>query len=127
MVVIILEKVPVRLRGELSRWMVEPRAGVFIGRVSALVRDRLWERVCESCEKSKVKDPDKKPGALLICAARTEQGFAVRKYGDPSREVLDLEGLTLVRIPDRFKSSFPALELSREEPDSEGTATDRAE
>ncbi len=95
----ILEKVPVKLRGELSRWMIEPRTGVFVGRMSALVRDRLWTMVCESCEKTKVQDPDKRPGALMVYGARTEQGFTFRKYGDPSREVLDLEGLSLVRVP----------------------------
>ena len=31
MVVIILEKVSASLRGELSRWLIEPKPGVFIG------------------------------------------------------------------------------------------------
>jgi CRISPR-associated protein Cas2 len=46
MVVIILESVPVSLRGELTRWMLELRAGVFVGSLSAMVRDKLWEMVC---------------------------------------------------------------------------------
>ena len=46
MVMMILERVPVSLRGELTRWLVEPRAGVFAGRISAGVRDKLWERAC---------------------------------------------------------------------------------
>jgi CRISPR-associated protein Cas2 len=50
MVVIILEKVPVRLRGELTRWLLELKAGVFVGKVSAMVRDKLWQRVCEGDE-----------------------------------------------------------------------------
>ena len=44
-VVVILDRVPASVRGDLSRWMVEPRAGVFVGRVTAQVRDRLWDRV----------------------------------------------------------------------------------
>ena len=47
MVVLILEKVPTGLRGELSRWMLEPKAGVFVGSMSGMVRDRLWEKVCK--------------------------------------------------------------------------------
>ena len=35
MIVMILEKVSVGLRGELSRWLIEPRTGVFVGQVSA--------------------------------------------------------------------------------------------
>ena len=46
MVVIILEKVSASLRGELSRWLIEPKPGVFIGHVSAMVRDKLWEKCC---------------------------------------------------------------------------------
>jgi len=90
MVVIILERVPIGLRGELSRWMLEPKSGVFVGRISAMVRERLWEKV----EKSK-----KIGAAMLIHAANTEQGFAMRMTGDTSRLIEDFEGLSLVRIP----------------------------
>ena len=38
MVVMILERVPVLLRGELTRWLLEVRAGVFVGTMSAGVR-----------------------------------------------------------------------------------------
>ena len=42
--------VHVGLRGELSRWLLELRAGVFVGKVSALVRDLLWEEVCQKSQ-----------------------------------------------------------------------------
>src|SRR6266542_4405634 len=90
MVILILERVPASLRGELSRWMIEPRTGVFVGVTSALVRDKLWEQVTKKARAG---------GAVMIWRARTEQGFAVRTHGDPSRDLVDLEGLTLVRIP----------------------------
>jgi CRISPR-associated protein Cas2 len=92
MVILILERVPARLRGELSRWMIEPRTGVFVGRISGLVRDKLWE---------KVQADRAGGGAVLIHSARTEQGFQVRTAGDPTRQPIDLEGLTLIRIPRR--------------------------
>lgn len=44
MVVIVLEKVPRGLRGELTRWLVELDTGVFVGQLSATVRDLLWRR-----------------------------------------------------------------------------------
>lgn len=85
---IMLERVPAGLRGELSRWLLEPKAGVFVGTVSAMVRDRLWERVVRSA----------KDGAgLMIHSADGEQGFKWRSVGDPSRTIEDFEGLFLVR------------------------------
>jgi CRISPR-associated protein Cas2 len=86
----VLERVPTSLRGELTRWLLEPKTGVFVGKVSAMVRDRLWDRVCRGM----------KGGAgILIHSSDTEQGFAMRFCGDASRHVVDFEGLALVRIP----------------------------
>jgi CRISPR-associated protein Cas2 len=95
MVVLIVEDAKPALRGLLSRWLIEPRAGVFVGRLSARVRDRLWERVANS---------GKVQGALLIHGAQNEQGFAVRSCGDTSREPVDFEGLTLIRCPKESKT-----------------------
>lgn len=90
MVVMVLERVPVSLRGELTRWMLEPKPGVFIGTLSAMVRDRLWEKACQSM----------KGGAgMLIHNADTEQGFAIRFWGMPGRTVVDFEGLWLIQVP----------------------------
>ena len=90
MVVIVLERVPPGLRGELSRWLLEPRAGVFVGQVSAMVRDRLWQRL----ERTK-----RSGGALMIHSADTEQGFMWRATGDTSRSLRDFDGLALVQKP----------------------------
>ena len=90
MVILVLERVPVGLRGELSRWMIEPKTNVFVGKMSAMVRDKLWEAACAGC---------KEGAALMIHPARTEQGFAIRTWGPTSRRIMDYEGLFLVRIP----------------------------
>jgi len=90
MVVIILERVPASLRGELTRWMIEPRTGVFVGKLSGMVRDRLWAKVCKSV---------KEGGALLLHNADTEQGYAQRVHGSTTRLARDFEGLSLVTIP----------------------------
>lgn len=98
MVLLILERVPASLRGELSRWMIEPKTGVFVGTLSALVRDKLWERV------------DGNPrvgGAILIYRANTEQGFAVRCSGSPDRAVVNHEGLMLVRLSSAPRGGQP--------------------
>lgn len=87
MVVIILERVPTSLRGELTRWMLEPKAGVFVGRVSAMVRDKLWELVCGRLRGG---------AGMMVHTAEGEQGYAVRFWGMRSRMAVDYEGLTLV-------------------------------
>jgi CRISPR-associated protein Cas2 len=87
---IILERVPVGLRGELTRWMIEIHTGVFAGRLSAMVRDILWEHVCDQMRDG---------AGFLIYQTNNEQGFAVRSCGATSRRLTEHEGLTLVTIP----------------------------
>ncbi|MCX6378709.1 MAG: type I-E CRISPR-associated endoribonuclease Cas2e [Armatimonadetes bacterium] len=91
MVVLILEKVPASLRGELSRWMIEPRTGVFVGRLSGVVRDKLWERACKGALPS--------GAAIMLYSSQTEQGYTVRSFGEPKRVIMDMEGLQLVHVP----------------------------
>ncbi len=89
MVVIILEKVPPALRGVLTRWMLEPHPGVFVGHLSARVRDKLWER----CLKAK-----RRGGVIQIWSTNNEQRFAMRMDGIEGREIVDWEGIQLIRL-----------------------------
>lgn len=89
MVVIILERVPGRLHGELSRWMLEPKTGVFVGRFSAEVRDRLWSKCCNAKGTG---------GVIQIWATNTEQRFCIRMHGDTTRSLVNSEGLQLIAI-----------------------------
>jgi CRISPR-associated protein Cas2 len=88
MLVMILEKVPGSLRGELTRWLIEPHPGVFVGHVSALVRDKLWDKCAGRL---------KEGGMIQIWSTNTEQRFAMRAWGETGRELVDMEGLWLVR------------------------------
>lgn len=90
MVVLIVENAKPSLRGLLSRWMIQPKAGVFVGRLSARVRDKLWDMIVQS---------GRADGALMIYGAATEQRFRVRAWGETDREPVDFEGLTLIRRP----------------------------
>ncbi len=83
-----MDNAPEKLRGELTRWLLEVKAGVFVGKTSAAVREKLWEKVRQDRELS---------GALLIYSADTEQGFRLEMYGDPKRSVIDLDGLQLIK------------------------------
>jgi len=72
----------------MSRLTIEPKANVFVGNINARVRDKLWQKVSE-----KWNVP-----ALMIYTTNTEQGYKIRIHGDPSREVYESEGLSLVYL-----------------------------
>ena len=46
MMVIVTENAPPRLRGRLSLWLLEVRAGVYIGNYTRRTRERIWGEVC---------------------------------------------------------------------------------
>ena len=102
MIVMLLEKVPLRLRGELTRWLIEPRTGVFIGHVNAMVRECLWEK----CSKARAAG-----GIIQIWTTNTEQHFRMRMMGDTTRKIVEMEGLQLIQVPIE-----PGQDVGEEEP-----------
>jgi CRISPR-associated protein Cas2 len=98
-VVLILESVPVGLRGELTRWLLELRAGVFVGNVSAMVRDKLWEMVCQKISR--------KGGGFLIQSTNNEQGFTIRSTGKTTKILEDYDGLLLLCIKSSASEDTP--------------------
>lgn len=88
MVVMLLEKVPHALRGELTRWLVEIKTGVYIGHVTAMVRDRLWDKCINGCKSGSV---------FQAWTTNNEQHYSMRIVGSTGREVVNWEGLQLIR------------------------------
>jgi len=86
----ILQRATPSLRGELTRWLVQPHAGVFVGGVPARVRDLLWERVAKSL---------KGGAATMLYSDDTEQGFSARTLGQPRKVMTDFEGILLPKTP----------------------------
>ena len=43
--VIVLENAPPRLRGRMAVWLLEVRAGVYVGKLSKKVRQMIWAQV----------------------------------------------------------------------------------
>ncbi len=89
MTVFVLESVPVGLRGVLTRWLLEVSAGVFVGNITALVRDLLWEKVTENSKGGR---------CVLLHRTNNEQGFAIRMYGHEERQLVNLDGLQLIAL-----------------------------
>ncbi len=89
MLVMFLEKVPPSLRGELTRWLIEPQPGVFVGHVSALVRDRLWEKC--------IKERKGEGGIIQVWSTNSEQRFDIRTWGQTNRQMVNFDGIWLVQ------------------------------
>lgn len=87
-IVMISTKVPEHLRGYMSRFAVEIEAGVFVGKVSRAVADRLWERGVEATKEGRLTQ--------IRSTSAVEQGFEIRTFGDDAPEVCEFDGLQLV-------------------------------
>ena len=88
MIVIVTESAPPKLRGTLTRWLQELKPNVFVGNVNALVRQKLWEKICSA---------EYNLNALMIFPAQTEQGYDFLINGDPERTVVDFDGVKLIK------------------------------
>lgn len=87
MLVIVLENAPPRLRGRLAIWLLEVRAGVYVGTYSRKVREHIWEQVVEG-----IGDGN----AVLAWASRAEAGFEFMSTGSNRRIPVDFDGVQLV-------------------------------
>ena len=89
MTVFALDAASETIRGELTRWFLEVKPNVFVGKVNVKIRDLLWEGICQG----KVER-----GAVMIYDVPGEQGFGMKLHGTPRRTVVDLDGIKLIRV-----------------------------
>ena len=89
MIVITLTDCPPKVRGDLSKWLLEISTGVYVGNLSARVRDELWGRVCEHVKEGR---------ATMVYSSNGEQklDFAIH---NTSWLPVDYDGIKLVRKP----------------------------
>jgi len=89
MMVIVVNNAPPRLRGRLAVWLLEIRAGVYVGDYSAKVRRRIWKQVEAGIEQG---------DAVMAWKGPTDQGFDFVTVGLNRRMPVDFDGLKLVRF-----------------------------
>lgn len=89
MLMVVTESVPPRLRGRLAVWLLEVRAGVYVGDVSKRIREMIWFQISELADDGNV---------VMAWATNTESGFDFQTYGENRREPIDLDGLRLVKF-----------------------------
>lgn len=95
MEVVVVSGVPARLRGSLTRWFLEIATGVFVGNVSARVRDQIWELIENEIGTGQ---------ALLIYSAQNEQHLEFKSIGH-KRQPVDMDGIFLMREAYRNQDS----------------------
>ena len=89
MLVIVLENAPPRLRGRLAVWLLEVRAGVYVGAYGQRVREHIWEQVEKGLEDG---------NAVMLWRSSAEAGFEFKTLGSNRREPADFDGVQLVRF-----------------------------
>ncbi len=87
MLVIATEAIPPRLRGRLGVWLVEVRAGIYVGNPSARLRNFIWEQVEEGLENG---------NAIMAWSTNTESGYDFKTLGTNRRIPVDFDGIRLV-------------------------------
>lgn len=87
MLVIVLENAPPRLRGRMAVWLLEVRAGVYVGNYGRKVREYLWEQVQEGLEDG---------NAVMVWRSTAEAGYEFLTLGQNRRMPVDLDGVQLV-------------------------------
>ncbi len=87
MLVIVLENAPPRLRGRLAVWLLEVRAGVYVGSYSRKVRETIWQQVEEGIEDGNV---------VMVWKTNSESGFEFVTLGANRRLPAEFDGVRLV-------------------------------
>jgi CRISPR-associated protein Cas2 len=89
MLVIVVEDAPPRLRGRLAVWLLEVRAGVYVGNYGRRVREAIWEQVRAYIESG---------NAVMAWTAPTDAGFEFDTCGANRRVPVDFDGFRLVEF-----------------------------
>lgn len=89
MIVVTVTDCPPRLRGDLSKWLLEINTGVYVGQLNPRVREELWKRICKHLPRGR---------ATMVYSANNEQRMAFHVHNTTWQPV-DYEGITLMRRP----------------------------
>ncbi|MBV1952621.1 MAG: type I-E CRISPR-associated endoribonuclease Cas2 [Cycloclasticus sp.] len=87
MTVVVTEAIPPRLRGRLAIWLLQIRAGVYVGDLSQRVREMIWQQCQQQQEDGNI---------VMAWATNTESGFDFQTLGENRRIPVDLDGLRMV-------------------------------
>lgn len=87
MMMVVVENAPPRLRGRLAVWLLELRAGVYVGTYGRRVRERIMADIEAAIGEG---------NAVVAWAAANDAGFEFETMGLNRRMPVDLDGFRLV-------------------------------
>ncbi|MBO6148969.1 MAG: type I-E CRISPR-associated endoribonuclease Cas2 [Lachnospiraceae bacterium] len=96
MLVLVLSDCPQKLRGDVTKWLFEINTGVYVGNLSARVRDELWERICESLKDGR---------ASMVYHTQGEQHLDFRVHNSRTWKPVDIDGIKLMKRLDILNNS----------------------
>ena len=103
MLVIVLENAPHRLRGRLAVWLLEVRAGVYVGKVSARIRKMIWSQVEAGLESG---------NAVMVWRTNSEPGYDFMTAGENRRIPREMDGIKLISFLPR---TDPSADLAKKD------------
>lgn len=95
MLVIVVENAPPRLRGRLALWLLEIRAGVYVGKASRRIREMIWDTVFKGIDDG---------NAVMAWTTNTETGFDFDTIGRNRRLPVEMCGVKLVSFHPETKA-----------------------
>ena len=98
MLVIVVENVPPRLRGRLAVWLLEIRAGVYVGKLLRRVPEMIWTTVEEGLGEG---------NAIMAWSTNTESGFDFQTLGRNRRIPVAQDGIKLVSFFPKTEKEIP--------------------
>lgn len=105
MLVIVTENAPPRLRGRLAVWLIEVRAGVYVGKVSKRVREMIWLQIEKGIGIG---------NAVMAWSTNTESGFDFQTWGENRRMPVELDGIKVVEFTPEVIPIKPSNEPVKE-------------
>jgi len=75
------------LRGRLAVWLLEIRAGVYVGKTSRRVREMIWNQIERGIENG---------NAVMAWSTNTESGYDFMTLGKNRRIPKEMDGIKLV-------------------------------
>lgn len=90
MLVVVLENAPPRLRGRMAIWLLEVRAGVYVGDYGRRIREMIWNQITEGLEDGNA--------VMVWRSPKQEAGFQFETAGKNRRIPKDFDGLRLIEF-----------------------------
>ena len=88
MVIYSLTSAPQRIRGLISRYCIEIRSGLFIGRLDKRMRLKLWAAIEEAAKPNTT--------AVMAWSRPSDQGYEFKSIGPNARRPIRIDGIWVV-------------------------------